>query len=76
MAPSDPALPRPVATLPADRSASTPARAILLMVAAMAVLTVNDAVAKWLTQRVPVGEVLAVRGAMVVVMAVAWAAAR
>ena len=76
MAPSDPALSRPDVTLPADRSASTPARAILLMVAAMAVLTVNDAIAKWLTQRVPVGEVLAVRGAMVVVMAVAWAAAR
>ncbi len=56
--------------------ASAPARAILLMVAAMSVLTVNDAIAKWLTQRVPVGEVLAVRGAMVVTMAVAWAAAR
>lgn len=42
----------------------------------MAVLTVNDAIAKWLTQRVPVGEVLAVRGVLVVMLAVAWGAAR
>ncbi|GHD48411.1 membrane protein [Thalassobaculum fulvum] len=56
--------------------AATPARAILLMVAAMAVLTLNDSIAKWLTQRVPVGEVMAVRGALVVAFAVAWAAAR
>lgn len=42
----------------------------------MAVLTVNDAIAKWLTQRVPVGEVLAVRGILVVAIAFAWAAAR
>jgi drug/metabolite transporter (DMT)-like permease len=51
-------------------------RAILLMVAAMAVLTVNDAIAKWLTQRLPVGEVLAVRGALVVMLAIGWAVAR
>lgn len=57
-------------------AAAGPTRAILLMVAAMAVLTVNDAIAKWLTHSVPVGEVLAVRGAMVVAIAVAWAAAR
>jgi len=62
--------------LPNAPSATTPARAILLMVAAMAVLTVNDAIAKWLTQRVPVGEVMAVRGMMVVALAVAWAVAR
>lgn len=53
-----------------------PTRAILLMVAAMAVLTVNDAIAKWLTQRLPVGEVLAVRGALVVMLAIGWATAR
>lgn len=51
-------------------------RAIVLMVTAMAVLTVNDAIAKWLTQRLPVGEVLAVRGALVVALVIAWAAAR
>lgn len=66
---------------PIDVPASAPAsaaaaRAILLMVAAMAVLTVNDAIAKWLTRTVPVGEVLSVRGAMVVGLAVGWAAAR
>lgn len=53
-----------------------PTHAILLMVAAMAVLTINDAIAKWLTQRLPVGEVLAVRGALVVMLAIGWAAAR
>lgn len=69
-------MPSPVPS-PARRGVlAGPGRAILLMVAAMAVLTVNDAIAKWLTQRVPVGEVLAVRGAMVVGLAVAWAAAR
>ncbi len=61
---------------PATTPASTSARAILLMVAAMAVLTVNDTIAKWLTQRVPVGEVMAVRGVLVVAFAVAWAASR
>jgi len=64
------------ASTPAIPPATTPARAILLMVAAMAVLTVNDTIAKWLTQRVPVGEVMAVRGALVVAFVVAWAAAR
>lgn len=71
MAPPDPA-----GSPPAANPITTPARAILMMVAAMAVLTINDAIAKWLTQRVPVGEVLALRGAMVVVLAIAWAAAR
>src|SRR3546814_6307880 len=44
------------------------------MVAAMAVLTVNDTIAKWLTQTVPVGQVLTVRGCITVVLALAWAA--
>ena len=63
--------PAPAATILAG-----PGRAILLMVAATAVLTLNDGIAKWLTRSVPVGEVLAVRGAMVVALAIAWAAAR
>ncbi len=50
-----------------------PARAILLMVTAVGVLTVNDALAKWLTERYPVGQVLAVRGGLVVVLVFAWA---
>src|SRR3546814_16088832 len=54
--------------------AATPTRAILLMVAAMAVLTVNDTIAKWLTQTLPVGQVLTVRGCITVALAQAWAA--
>jgi len=71
-----PATRTPPAVAPVRAILAGPSRAILLMVAAMAVLTVNDAVAKWLTQSIPVGEVLAVRGAMVVALAVTWAAAR
>src|SRR3546814_18733819 len=40
----------------------------------MAGLTVNDTIAKWLTQTVPVGQVLTVRGCITVVLALAWAA--
>ena len=59
-----------------DPVAGSAGRAILMMVAAMAVLTLNDAIAKWLTQRLPVGEVIAVRAVIMVGLAVAWAAAR
>ncbi len=63
-------------TPPVPAPAGTPARAILLMIAAMAVLTVNDAIAKWLTERLPVGQVIGVRAAIMVALAIAWAAAR
>lgn len=56
-------------------AAASPSRAILLMVAAMAVLTLNDAIAKWLTQAVPVGQVLTVRGGLTILAALSWAAA-
>ncbi|MDF1791593.1 MAG: DMT family transporter [Thalassobaculaceae bacterium] len=54
---------------------SAPAKAILMMVAAAAILTVNDAIAKWLTERYPIGQVLAIRGGLVVILVYGWAAA-
>lgn len=58
--------------LPATPSA-TAAKAILMMVAAAGILTVNDAIAKWLTGRYPVGQVLAIRGVLVVTLVYGWA---
>ena len=58
--------------LPSSGSANA-AKAILMMVAAAGILTVNDAIAKWLTERYPVGQVLAMRGILVVPMVYAWA---
>lgn len=58
--------------LPATPSA-TAAKAILMMVAAAGILTVNDAIAKWLTERYPVGQVLAIRGVLVVALVYGWA---
>ncbi|WP_281684607.1 DMT family transporter [Thalassobaculum salexigens] len=52
---------------------SAPAKAILMMIAAAGILTVNDAIAKWLTERYPVGQVLAMRGGLVVMMVYGWA---
>lgn len=67
----------PSASAPTSLSTSSdPVRAILMMTAACGVLTLNDAIAKWLTQTYPVGEVLAFRGFLVVVLAVGWAVAR
>ena len=58
--------------LPSSGSVNA-AKAILMMVAAAGILTVNDAIAKWLTERYPVGQVLAMRGILVVAMVYAWA---
>lgn len=58
--------------LPTTPSA-TAAKAILMMVAAAGILTVNDAIAKWLTERYPVGQVLAIRGVLVVALVYGWA---
>jgi drug/metabolite transporter (DMT)-like permease len=55
---------------------SAPVKAILMMVAASGVLTVNDAMAKWLTESYPIGQILAVRGGLVVLLAWGWAVAR
>ena len=56
-------------------ASSAPIRAILVTVAAVGFLTVNDAMAKWLTERYPVGQVLAIRGGLVIVLIWLWAAA-
>lgn len=58
--------------LPVSGSAA-PAKAILMMVAAAGILTLNDAIAKWLTERYPVGQVLALRGGLVVLLVYSWA---
>jgi drug/metabolite transporter (DMT)-like permease len=58
---------------PPASASSIAAKAILMMVAAAGILTVNDAIAKWLTERYPVGQVLAMRGILVVAMVYAWA---
>jgi drug/metabolite transporter (DMT)-like permease len=65
----------PLSALPLIGS-SAPAKAILLMLTASLMVTVNDAIAKWLTAHYPTGEILAVRGAMVISLAVCWALAR
>lgn len=59
--------------LPNASGSSAPAKAILMMVAAAGILTVNDGIAKWLTERYPVGEVLAIRGGLVVMLVYGWA---
>ena len=65
----------PLSALPLIGS-SAPAKAILLMLAASLIVTVNDAIAKWLTAHYPTGQILAVRGVMVIFLAVCWAMAR
>jgi drug/metabolite transporter (DMT)-like permease len=56
--------------------ASAPIRSIVLMVSASGLLTVNDAMVKWLAQSYPVGQVMSLRGAFVIAIVVAWALAR
>ncbi len=46
------------------------------MVMASGLLTVNDAIVKWLTQSYPVGQVMSLRGVFVIAIVVSWAAAR
>lgn len=46
------------------------------MVLSVGILTLNDAIAKWLTQSYPVGQVMAVRGGLVVALGIGWAYAR
>lgn len=46
---------------PGTRASDRPARAILFVVLAIALLTVQDAVIKWLTERYPVIEILFIR---------------
>ncbi len=46
------------------------------MVAASGLLTINDAMVKWLAQSYPVGQVMSLRGVFVMGIVVAWALAR
>jgi drug/metabolite transporter (DMT)-like permease len=65
-----------------DNSTSAPGasatiiRSIALMVASSGLLTVNDAIVKWLAQTYPVGQVMSLRGVFVIGIVVAWALAR
>ena len=52
---------------------ATPLRPVVLMVASSGVLTINDAIIKWLSQGYPVGEVITVRGALLVALMLVWA---
>lgn len=57
-------------------AAATPIRSIALMVVASGLLTVNDAMIKWLAQSYPVGQVMTLRGLFVIAIVVLWAMAR
>lgn len=46
------------------------------MLASSGLLTVNDAIVKWLAQTYPVGQVMSLRGLFVIAIVVAWAIAR
>ena len=46
---------------PGTRSSDRPSHAILFVILAIALLTVQDAVIKWLTERYPVIEILFIR---------------
>lgn len=51
-------------------------RSIALMLASSGLLTINDAIIKWLAQTYPVGQVMSLRGALVIAILVTWALAR
>ncbi len=57
-------------------ASATPIHSIALMVVASGLLTLNDAIVKWLTQSYPVGQVMTLRGVFVIAVVVSWAAAR
>jgi len=57
------------------RASDRPGRAILLVFVAVAVLTLQDAVIKWLSQRYPVIEILFIRSVMMLPVIVATAIA-
>jgi len=56
-------------------AAATPVRSIALMVTASGLLTLNDAIVKWLAQSYPVGQVMTLRGVFVIAIVFSWAAA-
>ena len=46
-----------------------------LMIAGTGVLSLNDGIAKWLTEAYPVGQIMAIRGTFVIAMILVWAVA-
>lgn len=54
--------------IPPPPPSATPIRGILCMTAGVLVLTVNDGMAKYLTESYPVGQVMALRGVSIVVL--------
>lgn len=56
---------------PADRRIEAPARAIVFMVAGGLLLTLNDASVKWLSQGLPVQQIILLRGLTVLLVVVA-----
>jgi drug/metabolite transporter (DMT)-like permease len=61
---------------PGTGAGATPIRSIALMVMASGLLTLNDAIVKWLAQSYPVGQVVTLRGVCVIAIVVSWAATR
>ena len=59
-----------------SETGGTPLRSISLMVIASGLLTVNDAMVKWLAQSYPVGQVMTLRGVFVIAVVVLWSMAR
>ena len=55
---------------------ATAIRSIALMLASSGVLTINDAMVKWLAQTYPVGQVMSLRGAFVMGVVIVWAISR
>lgn len=60
----------------APGGSATAIRSIALMLVSSGLLTVNDAIVKWLAQSYPVGQVMSLRGLFVIAIVVAWALAR
>lgn len=58
------------------QAGGSPLRSIALMVLSVGLLTLNDATVKWLAQTLPPGEVMALRGMIVVTLACSWVLAR
>lgn len=55
---------------------ATAIRSIALMVGSSGLLTINDAMVKWLAQTYPVGQVMSLRGICVIGIVVAWVITR
>ena len=54
----------------AEKRTASAVRGILFMVAACALVSLNDAITKWLTRDFPLGQILCLRGVVVLIVAV------